>query len=146
MVEELSTVHYFLTDSITYECGEHQDAHAWIIDNSSYYPDSNETPRSPKLLNITNSIINEMTSFFKLDNLFTCIQRDENKKPHKNISISKIIMDNVIDKKLGTITYYYGNKKSSKAYHTYDYPEIYYNKKLYNNTTQWLKSEFYKKI
>jgi hypothetical protein len=105
-----------------------------------------EDPPSPKLININNSIMNEMASFFKLDNLFTCIRRDENKETIKNISISKIIMDNIIDKRLGSVTYHYGDKKSAKAYHTYDYPEIYYGKKMYNNITQWLKEEFYKNI
>ena len=103
---------------------------------------------SPRLININinNKLIKEITSFFKLDNLFSCVQKDENVDHKKNISISKIIMDTVIDKKLGTITYYYGNRKSSKAYHTYDYPEIYYDKKLYNNVSQWLKEEFSKQI
>jgi hypothetical protein len=107
-----------------------------------------EHPPSPKLININinKSIIDEMTSFFKLDNLFTCIQRDENKEIKKHISISKIIMDNIIDKRLGSVTYHYGNKKSAKAYHTYEYPEIYYGKKMYNNVAQWLKEEFSKKI
>jgi hypothetical protein len=105
-----------------------------------------EHPASPKLININNSIIDEMTSFFKLDNLFTCIRRDENKETKKNISISNIIMDNIIDKKLGSVTYHYGNKKSAKAYHTYEYPEIYYGKKMYNNVAHWLKEEFSKKI
>ena len=50
-----------------------------------------EDPPSPKLININKSIMNEMTSFFKLDNLFTCIRRDENKETIKNTSISKII-------------------------------------------------------
>ena len=101
---------------------------------------------SPKLININSSIFNEMTSFFKLDNLFRCIRSDEKKEPRKNISISKIIMDNIIDKKLGSTTYHYVGGKSAKAYYTYDYPEIYYNKKLYNNISQWLKEEFSKKI
>ena len=113
---------------------------------------SYETPEhylnSPRLININinNKLIKEMTSFFKLDNLFSCVQKDENVDHKKNISISKIIMDTVIDKKLGTITYYYRNRKTSKAYHTYDYPEIYYDKKLYNNISQWLKEEFSKQI
>ena len=106
---------------------------------SSYGYDAYDTqdncPNSPKLININKSIFNEMTSFFKLDNLFSCIRMDEKKEPRQNISISKIIMDNIIDKKLGSTTYHYANGKSSKAYYTYEYPEIYYNKKLYNNIT-----------
>ena len=53
---------------------------------------------------------------------------------------------NIVDKKLGSITYHYGNKKSAKAYHTYDYPEIYYGKKMYSSVAQWLKEEFSTKI
>ena len=60
-------------------------------------------------------------------------------------------MNSIIDKKLGSITYNYSNNhysnnntKSKKAYHTYDYPEIYYDKKLYKNTTEWIKEEFKK--
>ena len=117
---------------------------------SSYGYDAYSTQdncmNSPKLININNSIFNEMTSFFKLDNLFKCIQSDEKKEYKKNISISKIIMDNIIDKTLGSTTYHYACGKSAKAYYTYDYPEIYYNKKLYNNISQWLKEEFSKKI
>ncbi len=58
------------------------------------------------------------------------IRVDENTKPKHDVTISNTIMNSIIDKKLGTITYHYDNKKSIKAYHTYDYPEIYYNKKL----------------
>jgi hypothetical protein len=110
------------------------------------YSSQDNCMNSPKLININSSIFNEMTSFFKLDNLFRCIRSDEKKEPRKNISISKIIMDNIIDKKLGSTTYHYAGGKSAKAYYTYDYPEIYYNKKLYNNISQWLKEEFSKKI
>ena len=112
---------------------------------NSYHTDDNH-PNSPKLININKSIFNEMNSFFKLDNLFSCILNDEKKEPKKNISISKIIMDNIINKKLGSTTYHYSNGQSAKAYYTYEYPEIYYNKKLYTNISQWLKEEFSKKI
>jgi hypothetical protein len=108
------------------------------------YDTQDNCPNSPKLIN--KSLLNEMTSFFKLDNLFSCIRSDEKKEPKQNISISKIIMDNIIDKKLGSTTYHYSNGKSAKAYYTYEYPEIYYNNKLYNNISQWLKEEFSKKI
>jgi hypothetical protein len=103
-------------------------------------------PNSPKLINVNKTVLNEITSFFKLDNIFTCVRNDEKKEFKKNISISKIIMDNIIDKKLGSTTYHYAGGKSFKAYYTYDYPEIYYNKKLYNNISEWLKEEFSKKI
>lgn len=108
------------------------------------YDTQDNSQNSPKLIN--KSLLNEMTSFFKLDNLFSCIRSDEKKEPKQNISISKIIMDNIIDKKLGSTTYHYSNGKSAKAYYTYEYPEIYYNNKLYNNISQWLKEEFSKKI
>jgi hypothetical protein len=110
------------------------------------YSTQDNCTNSPKLINMNKSIFNEMTSFFKLDNLFSCIRSDEKKEPRKNISISKIIMDNIIDKKLGSTTYHYAGGKSAKAYYTYEYPEIYYNKKLYNNISQWLEEEFSKKI
>lgn len=94
----------------------------------------------------TSKLLSEISSFFKLDNLVTSVRSDEKKELKKNISISKIIMDNIIDKKLGSTTYHYAGGKSSKAYYTYDYPEIYYNKKLYNNISDWLKKEYSKKI
>jgi hypothetical protein len=103
-------------------------------------------PNSPKLISINKTVLNEISSFFKLDNLVTSVRSDEKKELKKNISISKIIMDNIIDKKLGSTTYHYAGGKSSKAYYTYDYPEIYYNKKLYNNISHWLKEEYSKKI
>jgi len=94
----------------------------------------------------TSKLLSEISSFFKLDNLVTSVRSDEKKELKKNISISKIIMDNIIDKKLGSTTYHYAGGKSSRAYYTYDYPEIYYNKKLYNNISHWLKEEYSKKI
>jgi len=110
------------------------------------YDTQDNYPNSPELININKSILTEMTSFFKLDNLFSCIRSDEKKEPKQNISISKIIMDNIIDKRLGSTTYHYAHGKSAKAYYTYEYPEIYYNNKLYNNISHWLKEEFSKKI
>ena len=94
----------------------------------------------------TSKLLSEISSFFKLDNLVTSVRSDEKKELKKNISISKIIMDNIINKKLGSTTYHYSNGQSAKAYYTYEYPEIYYNKKLYTNISQWLKEEFSKKI
>jgi N-acetyl-gamma-glutamylphosphate reductase len=118
----------------------HDHAHYSSYDTQDNYPNS------PKLINVNKTVLNEITSFFKLDNIFTCVRNDEKKDFKKNISISKIIMDNIIDKKLGSTTYHYAGGKSFKAYYTYDYPEIYYNKKLYNNISEWLKEEFSKKI
>jgi hypothetical protein len=106
--------------------------------------DMSDSPSSPKL--IKDSVIDELCSYFKLNNLLNMIRVDENTKIKHDITISNTIMDSIIDKKLGSITYHYNNNnnisKSKKAYHTYDYPEIYYNKKLYNNTTDWIKEEF----
>ena len=117
---------------------------------SSYGYDAYSTQdncmNSPKLINMNKPIFEEIASFFKLYNLFSCIQKDEKKEQKKNISISKIIMDSIIDKRLGSTTYHYARGKSAKAYYTYEYPEIYYNKKLYNNISHWLKEEFSKKI
>ena len=129
---------------------EEEDGHKSVENNGNEsgfyysYDTQDNCPNSPKLIN--KSILNEMTSFFKLDNLFSCIRSDEKKESRQNISISKIIMDNIIDKKLGSTTYHYANGQSGKAYYTYEYPEIYYNKKLYNNISHWLKEEFSKKI
>ena len=98
------------------------------------------SPSSPKLIN--DNVMDELCSYFKLNNLLNMIRFDENTKPKHDITISNTIMNTIINKKLGTITYHYNNTKSKKAYHTYDYPEIYYNKKLYNNITDWIKEEF----
>jgi hypothetical protein len=100
------------------------------------------SPPSPKL--ITDGVIDELCKYFKLNNLLNMIRIDENEKPKHDVTISNTIMDSIIDKKLGSITYHFNNTKSIKAYHTYDYPEIYYNKKLYNNATEWIKEEFKK--
>jgi hypothetical protein len=100
------------------------------------------SPSSPKLIN--DSVMDELCKYFKLNNLLNMMRYDENTKPKHDITISNTIMNTIINKKLGTITYHYDNKKSKKAYHTYDYPEIYYDKKLYNNTTEWIKEEFKK--
>jgi hypothetical protein len=147
----------FLLANLLQDDNEHKQEHKHENESnndlgyySSYGYDAYSTQdnymNSPKLINISKPIFDEITSFFKLDNLFSCILSDEKKEPRKNISISKIIMDNVIDKKLGSTTYHYAGGKSAKAYYTYEYPEIYYNKKLYNNISQWLKEEFSKKI
>jgi hypothetical protein len=70
------------------------------------------------------------------------IRLDDNIRPKHDVTISNTIMNTIINKKLGSITYHYNNTKSKKAYHTYDYPEIYYDKKLYNNTKEWIEKEF----
>jgi hypothetical protein len=107
---------------------------------------SRPSPTSPKL--ISDNVMNELCNYFKLSNLLNMIRIDENTKPKHDVTISNTIMDSIIDKKLGSITYHYSsnnnNTKSKKAYHTYDYPEIYYNKKLYTTTTEWIKKEFKK--
>lgn len=112
---------------------------------------SRPSPPSPKL--ISDNVMSELCNYFKLSNLLNMIRLDNNTKPTHDVTISNTIMNSIIDKKLGSITYHYSNNnndnnntntKSKKAYHTYDYPEIYYNKKLYNNTTEWIKKEFKK--
>lgn len=104
---------------------------------------SRPSPPSPKL--ISDNVMNELSNYFKLSNLLNMIRLDENTKQKHDVTISNTIMNSIIDKKLGSITYHYNNNtKSKKAYHTYSYPEIYYNKKLYNNTTEWIKKEFKK--
>ena len=105
-------------------------------------PSSPSPPSSPKLIN--DSVMDEMCKYFKLSNLLNMIRVDDNTNTKHDVTISNTIMNSIIDKKLGSITYHYNNNKSKKAYHTYDYPEIYYNKKLYNNTTEWIKEEFKK--
>ena len=106
------------------------------------YSQNYENPPSPKLIN--DSVMDELCNYFKLSNLLNMMRIDENTKPKHDITISNTIMDSIIDKKLGSITYHnnVNNSKSKKAYHTYDYPEIFYNKKLYENTTEWIKEEF----
>ena len=117
-------------------------------ENASECYNYDSSPNSPTLIkiNINKPWLEEINAFFKLNNLFGCIRNDEKKEPKRDISISKIIMDNIIYKKLGSVTYHHTNGKSSKAYYTNDYPEIYYNKKLYNNISHWLSEEFSKKI
>jgi hypothetical protein len=100
--------------------------------------DNCESLNSPKL--IDKPWIQEINKYFKLNTLLNLI-RNTGEEKH-DISISNGIMNSIIYKKLGTITYHYNGKKSKKAYHTYDYPEIYYNKKLYTNTNDWIKDNF----
>ena len=106
-------------------------------------PSSPSPPSSPKLIN--DSVMDDLCKYFKLSNLLNMIRVDENTKPKHDVTISNTIMNSIIDKKLGSITYHYNNKKSKKAYHTYDYPEIYYNNQLYTNTTEWINNEFINK-
>ena len=82
----------------------------------------NTRENSPKLINKT--WLDELNSYFKLNNLINGIRSDTTQEPKHDISISNAIMNSIINKKLGSITYYTGNIKSYKAYHTYDYPEI----------------------
>lgn len=98
------------------------------------------SPSSPKLIN--DNVMDELCKYFKLSNLLNMIRVDDKEKQKHDVTISNTIMNSIIDKKLGSITYHYNNIKSKKAYHTYDYPEVYYNKNLYNNTTEWIKEEF----
>jgi hypothetical protein len=101
------------------------------------------SPSSPKLIN--DNVMDELCKYFKLSNLLNMIRVDDKEKQKHDVTISNTIMNSIIDKKLGSITYHYNNTKSKKAYHTYDYPEVYYNKNLYNNTTDWINNEFINK-
>ena len=104
-------------------------------DNGNNESDDNKSPTK-----FSNSWIDELSSYFKLSNLLNGMRTVYEQK--HDITISNTIMNSIIDKKLGTVTYHSYNKISKKAYHTYDYPEIYYNKKLYNNCDEWIKNEF----
>jgi hypothetical protein len=99
---------------------------------------NDELPNSPKL--VDKSWLNELNKYFKLNNLLNCLRNNGDEK--HDISISNGIMNSIIYKKLGSITYHYKGRQSKKAYHTYEYPEIYYNKQLYSSTTEWIKNNF----
>lgn len=103
-----------------------------------YESDNGNNDNSPT--KFSNSWIDELSSYFKLSNLLNGMRTVSEQK--HDITISNTIMNSIIDKKLGTVTYHSYNKVSKKAYHTYDYPEIYYNRKLYNNCDEWIKNEF----
>jgi hypothetical protein len=127
--------------------GNSDDTASVTRDNTYGYINTynyNDGENSPKLIN--KSWLDELNSYFKLNNLINCIRFDTIQEPKHDISISNAIMNSIINKKLGSITYYTGNTKSYKAYHTYDYPEIYYNKKIFSNVSEWLNKEFSKKI
>lgn len=100
--------------------------------------ENNELYNSPKL--VDKSWLDELNKYFKLNNLLNCLRNNGDEK--HDISISNGIMNSIIYKKLGSVTYYYNGHQSKKAYHTYEYPEIYYNKQLYSNTTEWIKNNF----
>jgi hypothetical protein len=116
-------------------------------DDESVYTNDLQTPRSHKNDELSNSPklvdkswLNELNKYFKLNNLLNCLRNNGDEK--HDISISNGIMNSIIYKKLGSITYHYNGRQSKKAYHTYEYPEIYYNKQLYTNTTEWIKNNF----
>jgi hypothetical protein len=116
-------------------------------EDDSVYTRDLQTPRSNKNDELSNSPklvdkswLNELNKYFKLNNLLNCLRNNGDEK--HDISISNGIMNSIIYKKLGSITYHYNGRQSKKAYHTYEYPEIYYNKQLYTNTTEWIKNNF----
>jgi hypothetical protein len=116
-------------------------------DDESVYTNDLQTPRSHKNDELSNSPklvdkswLNELNKYFKLNNLLNCLRNNGDEK--HDISISNGIMNSIIYKKLGSITYHYNGRQSKKAYHTYEYPEIYYNKQLYSSTTEWIKNNF----
>lgn len=116
-------------------------------EDDSVYTRDLQTPRSHKNDELSNSPklvdkswLNELNKYFKLNNLLNCLRNNGDEK--HDISISNGIMNSIIYKKLGSITYHYNGRQSKKAYHTYEYPEIYYNKQLYSSTTEWIKNNF----
>lgn len=116
-------------------------------EDDSVYTNDLQTPRSHKNDELSNSPklvdkswLNELNKYFKLNNLLNCLRNNGDEK--HDISISNGIMNSIIYKKLGSITYHYNGRQSKKAYHTYEYPEIYYNKQLYSSTTEWIKNNF----
>ena len=144
---------FLLADDDYGEDGEKgDDVNASSVSQDNIYGSSNvytynmeeNYSNSPKLMN--KSWLGELNSYFQLNNLINCIRCDTTQEQKHDVSISNAIMNSIINKKLGSVTYHNGNTKSYKAYHTYDYPEIYYNKKLYSNVTEWLNTEFSKKI
>ena len=102
------------------------------------FPKSKKSSNSPKL--VDKSWLGELNKYFKLNNLLNCVRNNGNEK--HDISISNGIMNSIIYKKLGSVTYHYNGRQSKKAYHTYEYPEIYYKKQLYSSTTEWIKANF----
>ena len=129
-MEELKTYDYNASDQDEFS--------AFCYESSNHNEYENKSP-----IKLNDKWLQELSSYFKLNNLLNCFREPEEQK--HDISISNSILNSIIDKKLGTVTYHYNNKKSMKAYHTYDYPEIFYNKKLYNNPSEWIKNEFRKK-
>jgi|LakMenEpi03Aug12_release.lakeMendotaPanAssembly.Ray.scaffolds.fasta_scaffold510187_1 hypothetical protein len=105
------------------------------------YESEDRDNKSP--IKLKDDYLKELSSYFKLNNLLNCFREPQDQK--HDISISNSIMNCFINKKLGSITYHYDNKTSMKAYHTDEYPEVYYNKKLYKNCNEWIKTEFLKK-
>ena len=71
-------------------------------DNDELFP--RPSPPSPKLIN--DSVMDELCKYFKLSNLLNMMRVDENTKIKHDITISNTIMDSIIDKKLGSITYH----------------------------------------
>ena len=111
--------------------------------NNNNNDNNNDNNYNNSPIKLKDTWLHELSSYFKLNNLLNFL-REPHEQKH-DISIPNSIMNCFINKKLGTITYHYDNKKSMKAYHTYDYPEVYCNKKLYNNCDEWIKNEFPKK-
>jgi hypothetical protein len=116
---------------------------AFCSDSDDNDNNNNDNNNNNSPIKLKDTWLHELSSYFKLNNLLNFL-REPSEQKH-DISIPNSIMNCFINKKLGTITYHYDNKKSMKAYHTYDYPEVYCNKKLYNNCDEWIKNEFPKK-
>lgn len=126
-----------MEESKTYKCDD-----ACSTEFAAFcYESKDDDNKSP--IKLKDDYLHELTSYFKLNNLLNFL-REPHEQKH-DISISNSIMNCFINKKLGSITYHCDNKKSMKAYHTDEYPEVYYNKKLYKNCNEWIKNEFLKK-
>ena len=120
-------------------CDNNDDESTYTYDLQTPRSHENDEPsNSPKL--VDNSWLDELNKYFKLNNLLNCLRNNGDEK--HDISISNGIMNSIIYKKLGSVTYHYNGRQSKKAYHTYEYPEIYYKKQLYSSTTEWIKSNF----
>ena len=120
-------------------CDNNDDESTYTYDLQTPRSRENDEPyNSPKL--VDNSWLDELNKYFKLNNLLNCLRNNGDEK--HDISISNGIMNSIIYKKLGSVTYHYNGRQSKKAYHTYEYPEIYYKKQLYSSTTEWIKANF----
>ena len=91
--------------SYDFEGSGENDFSAFCYDSTQNCDEENNSP-----IKLKNGWLEELSSYFKLNSLLNCLREPEEQK--HDISISNSIMNTIIDKKLGTITYHYNNKKS----------------------------------